>query len=533
MQARAFWLLAKSDKKYIERALEDENPDLRIAGIRAARLHNLDLVATLTPLLEDPSAQVRREIAIAIRHLEAEEQPRMWATLAKQHDGQDRWYLEALGIASDLNADACFAAWVEDKDHPVADKASRDIVWRVRSKAALPLMKEAILAAHPETDSTEILRFFRAFDFHREAEKQAVLSSLLKAEHPQQTQIMVLALKHSDKEQVRKNPELRSYIEKALTAVQGTRDYLDLVETYELTNQTDALITMAGNHLESELGAEALTIALRMGGDKQIASKIRQSDTTQAIAWVQALGRVNSNESRNFLKPMITNSSENLAVRKAAITSLGSGGWGGENQLLDMVKNGEIPTELKETTAQHLAQAHRESVRKEAALYLDIPEQATNKALPPISQLVAREGNGENGEKIFFTKGCNTCHQVNGKGVDFGPNLSEIGNKLSKGAMFVSILYPDEGINFGYEGFVIKLNNGQEEVGYIASETEDEIQLKKMGGVTSTIPKSDILSREALENSLMTNLSAAMSEQELVDLVAYLSSLKKAAISSL
>jgi putative heme-binding domain-containing protein len=476
---------------------------------------------------------VRREIAIAIRHLEAEEQPQMWATLANQYDGKDRWYLEALGIASDLNAEADFAAWIEGKDDLIKDKVSRDIIWRVRAKAALPLMKEAILAAHPETDSTEILRFFRAFDFHREAEKQAVLSSLIKTEHPEQTKIMVLALKHSDTDQVRKNPALRAYIDKALTSVEGTQDYLDLIETYELTNQNDQLIAMAEKNIESSLGVDALGLALQMGGEKKVKAKMKQSDEAQSVAWIQALGRVNSEESRNLLKPLIADASENIEVRKAALTAIGNGGWRGENQLLDMVKNGEIPDELKETVAQRLSQSGRESIRKEAALYLDIPEQATNKALPPISQLVAQEGDAANGEKMFTTKGCNACHQINGNGVDFGPNLSEIGNKLSKGALFVSIMYPDEGINFGYEGFLIKLKNGQEEVGYIASETENEIQLKKMGGVTTTIPISDIESREELENSLMTNLSAAMSEQELVDLVAYLNSLKKAAISSL
>jgi len=534
MKARAFWLLADLDQKYIQQALQDENPDIRITAIRAARQHGLDLVATLTPLLEDPSAQVRREIAIAIRHLEADEQPEMWATLADQYDGADRWYLEALGIASDLNADAAFAAWLEGKDNPVADKASRDIIWRVRSKDALPYMQEAILATKSEADTTEVFRFFRAFDFHQEAEKQAVLSSLLKEEeHPLQGQIMVLALKHSDTEQIRKDPTLRAYIDKALTSVEGTQDYLDLIETYELSNQNEQLIAMAENNIDNSMGAEALGLALRMGGEQKVKAKIQQADEMQAIAWAQALGRVNSEESRNILKPMVADASGSMEVRKAAVNAIGDGGWGGENRLLDMVKNGEIPAELKEAVAQRLSQARRESIRKEAALYLDIPEEAANKALPPVSELVAKTGDATNGEKMFMTKGCNACHQINGKGIDFGPNLSEIGNKLSKGALFVSIMYPNEGINFGYEGFVIKLKNGQEEVGYIASETEDEIQLKKMGGSTTTIAKSDIQSREELETSLMTNLSGTMSEQELVDLVAYLSSLKKAAISSL
>ena len=39
--------------------------------------------------------------------------PSIWATLAAQHDGKDRWYLEALGIGADKNWEACFDAWVK------------------------------------------------------------------------------------------------------------------------------------------------------------------------------------------------------------------------------------------------------------------------------------------------------------------------------------------------------------------------------------------------------------------------------------
>ena len=38
--------------------------------------------------------------------------PKVWATLANQHDGEDRWYL-ALGIGSDLRADECFTEWLK------------------------------------------------------------------------------------------------------------------------------------------------------------------------------------------------------------------------------------------------------------------------------------------------------------------------------------------------------------------------------------------------------------------------------------
>lgn len=37
---------------------------------------------------------------------------------------------------------------------------------------------------------------------------------------------------------------------------------------------------------------------------------------------------------------------------------------------------------------------------------------------------------------------CNKCHLVRGEGKQIGPDLTEIGSKLSREAMFESILYP-------------------------------------------------------------------------------------------
>ncbi|PHQ59306.1 MAG: dehydrogenase, partial [Maribacter sp.] len=167
----------------------------------------------------------------------------------------------------------------------------------------------------------------------------------------------------------------------------------------------------------------------------------------------------------------------------------------------------------------------RSTIREGAAEYLEMPEGADK--LPTLEELVASDGNIENG-KAVFTRYCASCHQVNGAGIDFGPKLSEIGSKLSKDGMYASIIYPNEGIGFGYEGFVIETKDGSTLVGYIVSKTEDEIELKQMGGLQTTLRTSEITSIEELENSLMTTgLHLVMGTDELIDLVEYLSSLKK------
>jgi putative heme-binding domain-containing protein len=115
---------------------------------------------------------------------------------------------------------------------------------------------------------------------------------------------------------------------------------------------------------------------------------------------------------------------------------------------------------------------------------------------------------------------------VNNDGTDFGPALSEIGDKLSPQAIYRSILYPDQGISFGYEGYSFKLKDGSEAFGMIASETENEVEIKYINN-KQIINKADIVSREQIDNSLMpSNLQAGMTEQDLVDLVEYLKTLK-------
>src|SRR5262249_42247821 len=128
------------------------------------------------------------------------------------------------------------------------------------------------------------------------------------------------------------------------------------------------------------------------------------------------------------------------------------------------------------------------------------------------------------------TVGCIRCHQINGEGVDFGPNLSEIGTKLGKDAIYESILDPSAGISFGYEAWQIELQNGDEVFGLIASETADEVAVKIQTRVVNPYKKSDVIKREKQKLSIMpAGLQQTMSTQDLVDLVEYLSSLKKAA----
>ena len=94
--------------------------------------------------------------------------------------------------------------------------------------------------------------------------------------------------------------------------------------------------------------------------------------------------------------------------------------------------------------------------------------------------------------------------------------------------MFKSIVYPSDGISFGYETTSIKLNDGSEILGIISSKTKLEIEIKMPGGITQKIKTSNIKSLDQLKTSYMpSDLYSQMTKQELADLLAYLDSLKR------
>jgi len=102
---------------------------------------------------------------------------------------------------------------------------------------------------------------------------------------------------------------------------------------------------------------------------------------------------------------------------------------------------------------------------------------------------------------------------------------------LGKDALYEAILDPSAGISFGYEAWQLTLKSGDEAYGLIVSDTADEVAVKAVGGIVTRYPKSDIVKREQMKLSIMpAGLQQAMTPQELVDLVEYLSSLTKAGV---
>jgi putative membrane-bound dehydrogenase-like protein len=179
-RARALWALAAIEggaPQAIEKASQDTDDNLRALALRITRRHGMPVEPIVRRLVRDTSALVRRECAVSLHRVTTSEAAELWAELAFQHDGKDRWYLEALGIGEKGNETACFNAWLKKAGDAWKAPPGRDLVWRSRAPEAAGLLAKLVL--DPTVPKSEHPRFMRALDFHSGKPKQDALASLL------------------------------------------------------------------------------------------------------------------------------------------------------------------------------------------------------------------------------------------------------------------------------------------------------------------------------------------------------------------
>ncbi|MEO8962733.1 MAG: c-type cytochrome, partial [Ginsengibacter sp.] len=300
--------------------------------------------------------------------------------------------------------------------------------------------------------------------------------------------------------------------------------FLDLLAKYKIKNQNVELLNMAAKSSDDNIRTRAVKLLVDNQGAGAIKGAIH-SDTASAMILLTSLGKINDPKVKDLLQSVLMDQKLNLAVRERATGGFANG-YDGQERLMNLVSSKVLPLDL-DTTAENILLKVRRNDIKERAMAFYHKGESNNTNLPPVTSLVKIKGDVNNGQ-LVFSNTCSSCHQVNNKGINFGPDLSEIGAKFAKDGLYANILNPDAGIAFGYDGYLIKTKDGSTMLGYITSETKDDLSLKMTGGVVSKIKKRDIVSKKLYDHSLMpTGLLNDMKKQDVVDLIEYLSTLKK------
>jgi putative heme-binding domain-containing protein len=146
-------------------------------------------------------------------------------------------------------------------------------------------------------------------------------------------------------------------------------------------------------------------------------------------------------------------------------------------------------------------------------------------------------GNAQKGSELYAKLNCAACHIVKGQGGTLGPELTDIGVQrgqpyLRQALVEPAAAFPNSTLRVqgpGYSEFLpvrVVMKDGAEVRGIRLNEDLFTIQLRDQSGKFHSIRKSNAeVIRKESGVSLMPSFAGRMSEAELDDLVAYLSSL--------
>ncbi|MGE3808024.1 MAG: PVC-type heme-binding CxxCH protein [Gemmataceae bacterium] len=534
-RARALWLLGKipgKGQKYVDQAIADKDPDIRITGLRLARqLKDVDTQAVVAKLVKDPAPEVRRECAVALRFDGSSKADDLWTELALQHDGKDRWYLEALGIGSDLHPDSRFAAWLKKAGDRWNAPAGRDIIWRSRAAETPEYLARIIADAGVSAD--DVPRYLRAFDFQRSDSKDKALSALafgeVKGDQAKRDFVVVESIQRLKDFDIN-DPKQATALNRVLDGLKNKSQYIELVGRFGVSKRYPELLALAQTKPDEQLGVEAIRALLGRKQLDMIKTAFADKKEEVAVNTIRAVGNSADGQAASMLLELVKDKKRPVAVRREAVRSL-SKMRNGAQALIKLAQAKQLDQELVPSAAVPLITAPWAEVRNEAVKLFPPPPSKNNEPLPPLAALLKMKGDRQRGQEIFVKTGtCNNCHMVQGipTGKEVGPNLSEIGTKLSKEAMIESILFPSASISHNYETYVVALANGNVVQGLLTSQTPDSVTLKNNEGLVLNFKKSDIDEMKKLNISLMpADLQKNLTAQDLVDVVEFMLALKK------
>ena len=138
-------------------------------------------------------------------------------------------------------------------------------------------------------------------------------------------------------------------------------------------------------------------------------------------------------------------------------------------------------------------------------------------------------GNAGRARWFFLTNStvqCARCHAIRGEGGTVGPDLTEIGDKLSREQLLQAMIEPSARLSPGYGSVKLTLKDGQVVSGILMEETDAELTLKTSEAEPLEVPVSRISKRENMASG-MPPMGTLMTKREIRDMVEFLANLKK------
>ncbi len=546
LRARVLWLLGKERNHGLETLLEvarDDAPAFRVLAVRLLADRGPDALFQADWLLEDPNPMVRRQLLLELRRFPDSLTLDTWLiALALHYDGQDRFYREAIGIAFRNRESWGFERLAAELGNRWDERLS-GLALQLHPTEALALAESALqndmLGSTPRRAAIDVLDAIGT-----EESGQRLVALVENPETP--PELFKHALHHlarnagQDWHTVTRGESMDAMLATTLdNPERGPAVWAFIMETKRQQFVPRLIARAKGEELpmQSRLGAMKgiNTIAPQIAPTEadalvsELATLLADEHDVLRAAALEAIQQFRGSASRTILLNLTLDTNQELELRAELAKRLAAT-QSGAIALLDAVEQEKLPSDLLPIVSEHVHNGPFEDARMMAQQLIPRDAAADGTALPPMEELVAMVGDVSKGKQVFFSEDhaqCFRCHRVGDEGKEVGPNLTVIGEKFGREGILESILYPSAAISHEYEVWIVETEWDGYLSGFIVQEDDKELQLMDATGTVKKLKQSDVIDKRKSATSLMpTGLAAAMTAQDLSDLVAYLTSLK-------
>lgn len=565
----------------LHRARTQEEPRARLAALEACLGAGIPRQDVIRFFVKDPSALVRAHAATRLEYVPWSACDDMLIDFSLQYDGQDRAYLEAIGLGAQHKESELYLALLQRLD-PAKDRSKiRDFAWRLHPPEAFALLQSE--ATNTSTDIAIRRKCLDAIAFmpERPAAEFMVSQALAGAQDVREYASQWVenrstnlwsdfGLKGSlggDLESAELLWRSDLITDKAVPAevdIRGVANLWLVVEDGGNGNGFDwadwiepTIITAAGptelrqlpwfkaqagwgsiqwgkncNSGELKLGGQVFLNGIGTHAPSQVGFNLPTDALTLKVACAPDDGGM-----QGSAKPSVRfavygeKRVDESALQAQRLAALGGDRAAAEAllstapgalYLLEQARLGTLPAELRDLIRSRL-HAHEDlSVRGLASEVFPL-KTSGGQTLPSLQDLIRTAGDESRGRELFRGRAaCSACHIFEGLGGTIGPDLTAIHQKYDRQGILSSMLHPSASLAFGYDNWTLQLKDGRTMAGSILADG-NSIVLRDLSGKRSVIDAAQVTSRRKSSASTMPSaLALGLGAQDLADLTTLL-----------
>ena len=136
-------------------------------------------------------------------------------------------------------------------------------------------------------------------------------------------------------------------------------------------------------------------------------------------------------------------------------------------------------------------------------------------------------GDASRGKRSVESSGCFDCHRIGDQGSRFGPNLSDIGTRRTPARLQQALVAPDEEVLSEHRSVRFVTKDGATVTGRLLNQDAISVQLITPKEELKSYLRANIRDYTIVDKGLMPSSQGKLTDQQVADVVAYLSSLKE------